>query len=118
VVEADQKRNDGWLRDDVTLERRWMKTFNFPVDTIVITSKYVTRDRSPILQVTHDFNEEAGDDWQFHSGNGDYTMENMQLVRLSTILAIDPQIAEVADLPVDYVAFRESAGKPWSFQPK
>ncbi len=92
-----------------------MKAFALPIETMVITSKYVTQDNLPILEVSHEHDPENGDDWQFHCGNGDYSMSAMQLVRLSTILTIDPDVLAVSDLPVGYVATRAQVGHPWTY---
>lgn len=91
-----------------------MKTFDLPDEAMVITSTYVTRDGFPVLQVTHEV-DEGEEDWQFHCGNGDYSTSRMQLVRLGTILKMDPTLTEVADLPVGYVARRASPDQPWSY---
>jgi len=92
-----------------------MQSFDIPLETMVMTSTYVTRDGLPVLQVSHEYDEEDGDDWQFHCGNGDYAMDKMQLVRLSTILKIDPDVVVVADLPVGFVAKRTAVGQPWVY---
>jgi hypothetical protein len=81
----------------------------------VITSSYVTQAGQPILYVSHDPDDESasGGAWQFHCGNGDYAMDRMQLVALDTILAIDPSVAEVADMAVGYGARRTEPGAAW-----
>jgi len=40
-------------------------------------------------------------------------MERMLLVRLDTILSLDPHVAEVADLKVGQTARRTSANSHW-----
>jgi hypothetical protein len=97
------------------MEWKLMKNFDLPVETMVMTSTYVTRDGMPILQVSHEYDEVDGDDWQFHCGNDDYSMEKLQLVRLSTILKFDPDLLVIADLPVGYVAKRTAVGIPWVY---
>lgn len=77
-----------------------MKTYPIPPETTVVTSSYVTAQGLPILVIYHDFDEEDGENWQFHCGNGDFAMETLQLVRFSTVLSIDPTIQEVLDLPL------------------
>jgi len=90
------------------------KKFEIPNETMVITSSYVTEDFHPILEVSHEDNEEGGSLWQFHSGNRDYSMERMRLVRLDTVLALDPTIIEIADLPMGKTARRSAHGVPWT----
>ena len=94
-----------------------MKKFDLPDEAMVITSTYVTRDGLPVLQVNHEV-DESEEDWQFHCGNGDYSMDKMQLVRLSTILKIDHSLTEVADLPAGYIARRAAFDQPWAYLPK
>ncbi len=92
-----------------------MNTFAIPVESMVVTSTYVTQERLPILSVSHQYDPEDGDDWQFHCGNGDYSMSKLQLVRLSTILAIDPDVVAVSGLPAGFVATRAAVGQPWEY---
>jgi hypothetical protein len=75
----------------VARQRIGVTVFTLEPDAMVITSTYVTQDRLSILEVTHQYDEDEGHCWQFHCGNGDYSMEKMQMVRLSTILKIDPR---------------------------
>jgi len=82
-------------------------------DTMVVTSSYVTVDRLPILYVSYEYDEEEGHIWQFHCGNGDYSMERMQLVRLDTILALDASLFAIGDLPSGFCATRTSVGMAW-----
>src|SRR4051812_3845332 len=87
--------------------------FNISKDTMVVTSKYVTEEGFPILCVSHQQDPEEGDIWQFHSGNGDYDMAKMQLVRLGTILALDPTLLDLGSLPPGFEARRESQSANW-----
>lgn len=90
-----------------------MKPFPIADDAAVITSTYVTRDGMPILYVSRE-EDDGEESWQFHCGNGDYSMERMQLVRLGTVLRIDPTVHDVADLPVGHCATRAAVGAPWT----
>jgi len=90
-----------------------MKTFCISNESMVVTSSYVTKERLPILEVSHEDDEEGGSLWQFHCGNGDYSMEKMQLVRLDTVLALDPSVIEVSDLPLGFSARRSDQYSPW-----
>lgn len=89
--------------------------FNISPDAAVVTSIEVTRDGFPILEVSHEADEEGGSLWQFHSGNGDYSLGRMQLVRLSTILSIDPSVEEVSGLKMGQTARRHTINEPWNF---
>jgi hypothetical protein len=80
----------------------------------VVTTKYVTRDRMPILVVWRERGEDGDDIWQFHCGNGDYDLQKLLLVRLDEVLGIDPTIAGVAHLAGGQVARRAAVGEPWT----
>ncbi len=90
-------------------------SWNFDVspETAVVTSTYITKHKHPILYVTHEFDEEEGIIWQFHSGNNDYNPEIMQLVRLDEIIEIDSSINELANLPLGYCAKRSHKSDKW-----
>ena len=87
--------------------------FDDPPAAPVVTSNYVTDDQLPILYVSHERDEGGDSLWQFHCGNGDYHVTRMRLVRLDTVLAIDPSIAELADLPLGWTARRVSVDGAW-----
>ena len=88
--------------------------FNISTDTMVVTTSEITNDRMPILLVSHQ-QDEDGDLWQFHSGTGNYSREKLQLVRLDTILRLDPNITIVGDLPLGYRARRNSPADQWVY---
>ena len=90
--------------------------FDISPDTAVVTTSYVTRQMQPILYVTHEYDEEEGIIWQFHCGNGDYSSEVMQLVRLDEILELDGTVVELADLPLGFCAKRLNAESKWTIE--
>jgi len=89
--------------------------FEIPENTSVVTSSYVVDEMMPIVYVSHEYDEEEGDVWQFHCGNGDFDMSKMLLVSLGNILSIDSSLSEVSDLPVDSVARRSYVGDKWTY---
>lgn len=91
-------------------------SFGIADDATVVTSKYVTNDCMPILFVSHDYDADEGHIWQFHCGNDDFSMVNMKLVRLDTIIALDPKIIEVADLPIGFNARRSATNSQWMYE--
>ena len=92
-----------------------MRAFPIPPEEMVITSEYVTVDRMPIVYVSREYDEEEGEVWQFHCGNGDFSMGKMQIVRLSTILGFDASVLEVSDLPMGFCARRSHPDQPWVY---
>lgn len=91
--------------------RAW--PFDVPPNTAVVTTTYVTRERLPILFVSHEVDEDGDISWQFHCGNGDYSSATLQIVGLETVLQLDPRLVEIATLPVGYAATRASVGGEW-----
>lgn len=87
------------------------------LDTMVIPSDYVTKAGMPVLYVCREEDEDGKDTWQFHCGNGDYSMERMQLVRLDTVLRLDHNLSALASLLTGQCATRESAHAHWKLAP-
>lgn len=65
---------------------------------------------APILLVAHDA-EDGG--WQFLDGSDEVQAEDACVVGLGEVLKRDPSIAELADLPYGWIAWRSSNGAPW-----
>jgi len=90
--------------------------FDDPPNVAVFTSKAVTHDGEWIAYVSHD--EEDGA-WQFHSKDGaPGSEEGARIVSLRSILASDPSVAELADLPLGWCASRQIATGEWIRRPK
>jgi hypothetical protein len=68
----------------------------------------------PILYASRERDEGGEVTWQFHCVTVPFDTKDAQLVRLDTILRIDPTIAELHDLPVGMAASRSAAAQPWS----
>lgn len=90
--------------------------FPITLDTTVATSDYVTKKGMPVLYVCREEDEEEGEVWQFHCGNGDYSMDHMQLVRLDTVLRLDDTLPTIAKLPMGHCATRESVHAEWKVE--
>jgi hypothetical protein len=87
--------------------------FDVPPDAAVVTTSYVTKRGLPILEVSHEWDDEEGVTWQFHCGNGDYDPAVIQLVRLDEILRVDPALMALASLPLGASARRNSSDGQW-----
>jgi hypothetical protein len=74
----------------------------------VFTTRPVLEGRQPVVWVTHD---QQGD-WQFLCGTTNRT-EDSRLASLSTVVANNPTLLELVDLPVGWQAIRESPDRPW-----
>ncbi len=67
------------------------------------------REHAPIVYVSHD---EDDDGWQFHGAQPAQVQFAMVAV-LSEVIAIDPTVCEVADIPPGWIAHRKFAGGEW-----
>jgi len=84
--------------------------FDDPPNVAVFTTKSIAFGRQPVLLVTH--NEEDGA-WQFLPGGGAGHLKDAALVSLREMIERDGTLAELADLPVGWRAWRESPDSPW-----
>src|SRR3954470_10962188 len=87
-------------------------TWNFadPEETEVITLDRILRGQSSILLVTHDAEDGA---WQFLDG-GHVFEEDGAVVSLGEMVNFDPSLAELADLPEGWYAWRPDRVRPWT----
>lgn len=90
-----------------------MTSFNISNETMVVTSVMLLIAVCRSLKSVMKTMMKGGSLWQFHCGNGDYSMDLMQLVRLDTVLKIDPSLREVADLQLGATAKRLKPGAAW-----
>jgi hypothetical protein len=78
---------------------------------IAITTRQVMKEGWPILLVTHDADDGS---WQFVNGRGDTDdTESAMVVGAEQVLSVDPSLIELADLPLGWRAWRQSAGDEW-----
>ena len=78
----------------------------------VYTTRFVLEEGKPILVVAHDPDGE----WEFLCATTDNPRDARE-VSLAFIVDQDPRVAEVADLPVGWRAFRDSPESPWLQRP-
>ncbi len=82
--------------------------FADPPDTAAFTTKRIAFERRPVLHVVHD----SEGDWQFLDGK-DVTQEDGALVQMAHVVGAHLGVADVADLPRGWEAFRETERMPW-----
>jgi hypothetical protein len=87
--------------------------FEDPPNVATFTTADILERGCPILLVTHDAEDGA---WQFLSGRTSKE-EDARIVALRTAVEQDPSIAELADLPVGWRAWRGSVSAPWVREP-
>lgn len=92
----------------VNLKREDRPAFQEHPDLGVLTTSRVLSG-APILLVTHD----DDGDWQFLCGTTNDPVDG-RIVHLKHIVAMDPTVSEVADLPLGWRAFRDEVGGSWT----
>jgi hypothetical protein len=75
----------------------------------VLTTTHIIKERNDILYVFHDEDDHG---WQFHYG-GNKSASDAMVVALEEIVALDPSVLEIADLPVGWKAWRSKRGASW-----
>lgn len=88
-------------------EPNWL--FEDPPNVAVITSTDIVHHGKPILFVSHDNDDGA---WQFHTGEN-VLIDDAMIVALAKIVALDYSIQELADLPLGWIAKRQTANHSW-----
>jgi hypothetical protein len=88
--------------------------FADPPNVATITLRQIVREGQPILLVTHDYDDGS---WQFLTG-GEFEIADGLVVSRDCILKRDPSVAELADLPLGWRAWREQVGTPWQREPE
>jgi hypothetical protein len=83
--------------------------FDDPPNVATITTRPVIDGSSWIALVSHD--EDDGG-WQFIGPEGPLE-EQVMVVGLGSILKRDPSIAELAELPLGWQAWRDGPDAPW-----
>jgi len=86
-----------------------MTTFKEDPRLGIITTRAVI-EGAPILMVSHDADDGG---WQFLCGTTDDPADG-RIVHLEEIVAMDPTVTELADLPLGWVAVRSAAGANWT----
>jgi hypothetical protein len=79
-----------------------------PLYPVAIATEAVTTKRQPILRVVH---EEGHGGWQFYDDAE--PLRRPLVVPKEELLALDPTVASVKDLPVGWEATRESPSSEW-----
>lgn len=87
--------------------------FDDPPNVAVFTVRSIVEGGLPILLVTHDEDDGA---WQFHDGSDQPRDEDAMIVGLREMLDHDATIAELADLPYGWIAWRAAPDQPWQRQ--
>jgi len=93
-----------------------LEPFGAPGNQVVVTTSYITSKRDIVREVSHQYDEEDGDVWQFHSGNGDYAPSVIQLVALEQLLRLAPSLRDLPEIPRGWIARRRDESSPWKLE--
>lgn len=88
--------------------------FAEPPETIVFTTSRVTEQGYPVLVVAHDADDGA---WQFLCGTTNDPRDGVT-TSLGRIIERHPEIDELGDLPLGWIAWRESDESDWVREPR
>jgi len=83
--------------------------FDQPSNCAAITLRSIVFDGHPILHVTHDADDHG---WQF-LGLEDADPDAAAVVSMWEVVALDPSVQKLADMPPGWHAWRESTTSPW-----
>lgn len=89
---------------------KMMSDYNYNI--YVFTTKFVVKEKSPIVHVTHD----KDGDWQFLGAEENISESDAMIVSLGEIIQIDESIVKVLDMPEGKDAVRGSINDKWEFE--
>jgi hypothetical protein len=93
------------------MERPW--PFDQPQNCAVLSMRNIMDGTSPILMVSHDDDDHG---WQFLDGSEQPNAADAVMVCLSHVLAHDPSLYELCDLPPGWIAYRVNRRANWERQ--
>ena len=83
--------------------------FDDPRNAATITTRRIIHQGRPILLVTHHAEDGA---WTFMDGET-FEEEQALVIGLANMIARDPSLADLADLPLGWQAWRAGPREPW-----
>jgi hypothetical protein len=83
-------------------------------NTACFTQRQIVEQGRPILVVSHDAEDGS---WQFLDGSDNLKVADGMLATLGTMVQRDPSVADIADLPLGWVAWRNDASEAWQMEP-
>ncbi len=87
--------------------------FDQSPETAALTTRQIIEDGNPILCIVHYSDDHS---WLFACGSTAQN-EDGRVISMQQALKIDPSIAQVADLPPGWMAWRESVESEWHRSP-
>lgn len=90
------KENNKWKFSDVE-------------NTAVFITRQIVNEGLAILYVSHDEDDGA---WQFHHGYN-VSIEDAMIISLAEIVSLDNTFNQLSDLPLGWIAVRQSVNSSW-----
>jgi len=87
-----------------------MYKFKEPKNTACFVCNHVLNKERSLLFVTHDKEDSS---WQFLCGEYDHTEENIRIVSLEQVTALDNSVNDLCEMPVGIGAERTSVDSEW-----
>jgi len=83
-------------------------------NVMVMTTKNIMKKNKRIIYVSHD-NEDGM--WQIQDGS-DVEMDDAMLASLEEVIALDSTLMELNNLPIGWIAWRNTKDSVWKRQPE
>ncbi|MBZ9868006.1 hypothetical protein LB515_21745 [Mesorhizobium sp. CA15] len=84
--------------------------FKDPKNLAVISTRRIFRGGGWIAYVSHDVEDES---WQFYGNEPEVDHDDLILVGLIEVVELDESVAQLADLPLGWHAWRDTKTSPW-----
>jgi hypothetical protein len=84
--------------------------FKNPKNLAVISTKKLFGGNGWISYASHDAEDES---WQFYGNEAEVDQDDLILVGLAEVVELDETIAQLADLPLGWHAWRDTRTSPW-----
>jgi hypothetical protein len=85
--------------------------FEDPKNVAVISTRKIFRRGGWIAYASHDDDEDQA--WQFYGNEAEVDYDDLILVGLVEVVELDETVAQLADLPVGWHAWRDTKTSPW-----
>lgn len=90
--------------------------FPVPPDTRVFSCRHVVDDGHPVLFAARESDPTRGEDWTVHCGAG-HDIDDAAMLHLAHLVRGAPSLRELATLPLDWEAERDSTDDEWVTMP-
>lgn len=89
-------------------------TFPIPAEQLVSSCTHVVVDGVPVLWAAHHDDGEQGDNWTFHCGASDHTIDTICAIHIAHLIRSAPSLREICGLELGCEAKRATPHVPFS----